>query len=320
MENRLTIQIVGWNSAATLPQTLAALEAVPAEVVIRYIDNASKDNSLELVREKLPRAEVIALPENVGFTNGHNIGFALCRTEFVLTHDPDLQLEWGGVERLIAVLEERLKVAGAQGKLLRTGEDTIIDSTGIVMTLSRNGRERGGGQKDEGQFNDPGEIDAITGACGLFRMSALREVAHGEYMVAGQQALEVFDKDFFAYKDDVDVGWRLKRAGWSMWYEPALAGYHLRTVGVRGVLGWGLNPQAIWQRLTAERTRYSLRNYMWMLMKNMTIQDELRYDWFILPRVLVFLGFSCIYWPLFGVWGEIGRGVPEMMRKRGLRL
>lgn len=307
MAEKITIQVVGWNSVKVLPETLAALSTIPRdEVVIRYIDNGSKDSSVQLVRKMLPEAEVIELKENKGFSGAHNTGLVKCQTPYVLTCDPDLVLDWAGMKKLLEIFNDS-KVGAVQGKLYRA-EGKIIDSAGIGQTLALNGKERGANREDMGQFEDEAKLLAVTGACGLYRMAALRSVAHSD--------TEFFDKDFFAYKEDVDLGWRLNKAGWKVLYKPVLIGRHRRTLGRRGGLGWGANPRAIYGRLKSPRTRLSLRNWVWMVAKNSSFRQSLLHEIFVDARLLVFLLLSLTYPPLFSVWGEILRGLSRMLDKR----
>lgn len=308
MAQRLTIQLVGWNSAAHLKETASALQSFPQdEVIIRYIDNGSEDASLEIVQDLLPHADILRFETNTGFTPAHNAGFATCTTPFVLTLDPDITLLWEGVQRLIEELTNNPKLGAVQGKLYRKEGTKIIDSAGIVQTLALNGRERGSNEKDMGQYETVASLLAVTGGCGLYRMEALTSVAYGK---------EIFDEDFFAYKDDVDLGWRLNKKGWSIQYIPVLVGYHARTMGRRGMFNWGIAPTSIAARIANNRTRLSLRNYIWMLAKNMTLKDELKHDLFIAIRLFVFFILSLFSWNLFSVWKEALQGIHKMHLKR----
>lgn len=308
MTPKLTIQIVGWNSAARLPQTLAPLTSIPRdEVIIRYLDNASTDGSTRLVRRHVPHAEVIELPSNRGFAGAHNEGFKRCLTSYVLVLNPDAVLLWDGVCQLLPVFVDE-RVGAVQGKIYRHIKHRVLDSCGIVMTAALNGVDRGAGDVDRGLFDNPANIAAVTGAAGLYRMAALRGVAHGEG--------EVYDEDFFAYKEDVDLGWRLKRAGWSIKYLPVPMAIHGRVLGADTELGWSLNPRRLKARLRDRRTYDSLRNWVWMLIKNLTWREELRAELFIDARLIFFFGLSLLYWPLLRVWPEIIRGIPKMIEKR----
>lgn len=304
----LTIQIVGWNSEAVLAVALEGLREVSRQpVVIRYIDNGSSDNSVKLVRRALPKVEIIELPHNVGFAAAHNFGFARTTTPFVLTCDPDLKLNWPGIQQLLTFFDDDT-LGAVQGKLLRYDDASLIDSAGIDLSFSLNGRERGAHEKDVGQYAKDWPITAATGACALYRMSALKKVADSQG--------KIFDEDFFSYKEDVDLGWRLRKAGWGVRYYPVLVGWHKRTLGKRGIGGWGLTLAAIKERLASKRTRYSLRNWVWMVIKNASARQLITLWPFILGRVFVFLVLSVWSWSLLAVWPEIIGGIPLMIRKR----
>lgn len=304
MNCRLTIDLLGWNGSTHLRQTLAALAEIPQnQVVIRYIDNGSQDHSVEMVRDLLPSAEIIELKENTGFAHAHNIGIAKCTTPYMLTLDQDISLIWEGIQKLLDEMDVHPKWGAVQGKMYRRGMKNIIDSAGIVQTLALNGRERGANEVEKGQYDNPARLLAVTGGCGLYRMEALREVGY-------------FDEDFFAYKEDVDLGWRLNKKGWEVHYIPVLAGYHARTMGRRGMFNWGVSPSAISDRVSNLRTKLSLRNYIWMLAKNMTWKQEIFHAPFILIRLFVFFILSLFSPQLFAAWGEAWNGMSTMLEKR----
>ena len=307
----VTIQIVGWNSAKTLPAALDVLAKIPESLaVIRYIDNNSSDASVALVQSMLPRADVIVLDKNRGFTGAHNIGLLRCQTPLVFTHDPDLILNLPGWLELLHIIQQHPQIGALQGKLWRfqtSLKKETIDSAGIILTQAGNGRERGANEMDKGQYDTAEDVAATTGAASFYRMEAMRDVAFKS---------EFFDEDFFAYKDDVDLGWRLRRKGWEVKYLPIWSGRHARSLGRRGRFNWGFNPVDIGKRLRNRRTRYSLRNWIWMLVKNLSGLELITRAPFILTRGLVFLGITAIYWPLIQAWLEAAVGLPKMLQKR----
>lgn len=309
MQPKLTIQILGWNGAKDLPRAVAALQKIPREeAVIRYIDNGSTDGSPALVKKALPHADVIERGVNTGFAGGHNFGLTLCRTEFVLIQDQDVAIDWAGIQEMLKTFDDP-KVAAVQGKLYREGN--ILDSAGIVQTVTFNGRERGAGEEDRGQYEEMVQLLAVTGGCALYRMAALQQVEHTEF-----DQEEFFDGDFFAYKEDVDLGWRLNIAGWKCLYVPVRMGWHARTIRREGVFNWGLSPQKVWRRLKSPRTRYSLRNYGWMIVKNARLSQLLLRSPLVLGRLAIFFLLSLGYLPLLMAWAEIVRGIPRMLVKR----
>jgi GT2 family glycosyltransferase len=304
----ITIQMVGWNSGQYFGKTLPALKK-PLEEGAKFcfIDNGSSDGSAQLVRQVLPEAEIIELKENMGYARAHNIGLKRCMTDFVLIMDPDMSLQWEGVLQLLGFFSDS-DLAAAQGKILRPGGENVIDSTGIVLSAALNGRERGAFERDHGQFDAPSIILGPTGACALYRLHALRRVAYADG--------EIFDESFFSYKEDVDLNWRISRAGFKAMYYPIFVGNHHRTLGRRGFLNWGLSLGAIWQRARNPRTYYSTRNWVWMIVKNVSMRQLLTAWPFIIVRAGALLMVSVLYPPLSLVWLDVLRGLPQAMRKR----
>jgi GT2 family glycosyltransferase len=303
----LTIQIVTWNSADDLRESLPVLANMPAsEVVIRVVDNGSRDNSVSMVKQYLPHADVIELAENRGFSGGHNVALAKCQTEFIMLYNPDLNANWRGIQKVLEVFEDK-KVGSAQGLLLRTaslGREEQIDSAGIVMTKALNGQERGAGEKNVGQYDQQDEIDACTGAAAIYRVTALREVAF--YPPTGGD-IEVLDQDFMAYKEDVDLGWRLRKAGWKNMFVPVVQGMHTRSLSI---------DIPLWQRMNDVRTRYSFRNWIWMIYKNATFKELLLHEISIDARLFVFFLLTLRHPSFFKVWLETWLGLPKIIRKR----
>lgn len=313
MLNKMTIQIVGWNSAKDLEMAINGLKDVGENVVIRYIDNNSTDESVEMIRRHLPNADIVELTKNKGFAEANNIGFRMCNTEFIMLHNPDVTVEMDGVQRILDVFKDE-KVGAAQGRLYRDGEEDerTIDSVGIKMNLAFNGKERGAGEIDSGQYDEMADIDAVTGAVGIYRLKALREVAY--------EGFEAFDKQFVAYKEDVDLGWRLGKLGWRCMYVPITQGVHKRKVRGYGMKDYLVKPNLLAEKLGNMRTRYSLRNWVWMVIKNMTFKQAFIYEIFVDFRIAVFVVVSLVYWPLFSVWAEIIKGAPAMLEKRYKKL
>jgi GT2 family glycosyltransferase len=228
----VSVVIVTWNSAPVLPAALSALVATeppPAHLVI--VDNASVDGSLREVEQRTAGAPfpvtIIRNSENRGFAAAANQGIEVSATEFVFLHNPDLRLRPDALRELADTLRAApTDVAAAGGKLLRaSGDDLaptdIVDSTGIQMTRDGRHLDRGGGERDRGQWDEPGEVFGVSGAAVLFRRSAILEAR-----VDG----EVFDEDFFAYREDADLAWRLQGFGYRAIYVPSAVAWHRRTV------------------------------------------------------------------------------------------
>jgi GT2 family glycosyltransferase len=229
----IAVVVVTWNSAAVLPamlESLAACDPPPTELVV--VDNASADQSRTAVAEfagadRRFAVRAIANETNVGFAAGANQGIAASTQPYVCLLNPDIRLLPGTLAALCGTLDRSAPdLAAVGGKLLRAhGDDlhptTVIDSTGIVMTGDGRHFDRGAGETDVGQYDCEEEVFGISGAMVLFRRNVLeRSKVDGE----------IFDEDFFAFREDADLAWRLRGFGYRALYVPSAVAYHRRSV------------------------------------------------------------------------------------------
>lgn len=283
---KVVVSIVVWNSMKFLPDVLASLKAQTYEdTALIIVDNASTDGVVDFVRAHNPEAVVLRNPKNLGFAHGHNQAIAYARAHlrtegdefYMLVTNPDVILTPNYIDTIVGRMEERRDAGSAGGKLLKmyqTGEDVlveqvksdIIDSTGIRITRSRRGVERGAGETDDAsQYGRTEEVFGVSGALAMYRLSALEDIAYrGEF----------FDEDFFAYKEDIDIAWRLRLRGWAALYVPFAKAYHYRTA-------YGRERTGILESIRRRRIRsaavnfYSHRNHLLLLMKNDTIVNTM---------------------------------------------
>jgi GT2 family glycosyltransferase len=237
----LGVVVVTHNHADTIVRCLqSARAAAPADASILMLDNASEDGTAELARG-VPGVEVLELGRNTGFAAAMNQGIAACGSELVACLGPDVVLQAGFFEALVPALGPG--VAMATGLLLDASDPGRIDDAGTIMTLGRQFKCRGAGQPDLGQY-PAGDVLAVCGGCCLLRREAVEDLRLGG---------ELFDEDFFAYKEDIDLGWRAHLLGWTCRFEPAARALHGRKGGRSGSeLMLGL----------------SIRNRLWLLLKN----------------------------------------------------
>ena len=214
----VSIVIPAWNSASVLPACLRSLDGQGhTELII--IDNASVDGSASLAQELAPHARVISLTENTGFSGASNLGIESSSNDYVLLLNDDAVLRPGYVAGLCATLESEQGAASAVGKLIyEEAGQTYIDSAGIELcAYALRPGDRGQGQLDRGQYDEPTRVFGASAAAALYRRSALLELGEAP-----------FDPDLFAYYEDVDLAWRLARRGWSHQYVPSVQALHSR--------------------------------------------------------------------------------------------
>jgi GT2 family glycosyltransferase len=210
----VSVIIVNWNGRHLLGECLDSLLAqsfTDFEVIV--VDNGSQDGSAEFVRTHYPAVKLIRLPENTGFAGGNNEGIRVARGKYValLNNDTRTDPEW------LACLSREAEANPASGmwasKILSYDQPDIIDNVGLL--LYRDGLARGQGrlERDHGQYDVGREALFPSGCAALYRRRMLDEVG-------------LFDEDFFAYADDVDLGLRARLAGWGCTYVPAAKVYH----------------------------------------------------------------------------------------------
>lgn len=215
---RVSVVILTWNSARCIDDCLAAAAAQTGPAIeIRVVDNDSRDDTVDRVRRH-PGVQVTVLPENRGYAAGNNAGIRLARGEYVLVLNDDCIPEPGFAAALAAALDDDPRAGSASGLLLKPGGATV-DSTGIIPHLRRlSPYDRGEGASPD-RWTAPDRIFGPSGAAACYRKAALDDVAGDG---------EVFDEDFLAYYEDVDLAWRLQKRGWHSVFSPQARATHER--------------------------------------------------------------------------------------------
>jgi GT2 family glycosyltransferase len=196
-------------------QTVTSVETI-------VVDNASEDDSVAFLESDFPEAQVVSLEANRGFAGGMNAGIERARGAYVAFLNNDAEADPGWLEELLACLERHPRAAAATSKLLLADRPNTIDGAGDSLTPSFLPYPRGHGEPDRGQFEEEVEVFSPAGAASLWRRSALEDVG-------------LFDERFFAYYEDVDLGFRARLKGFECWYAPKAVAYHHRgaTAGTR---------------------------------------------------------------------------------------
>jgi GT2 family glycosyltransferase len=301
--------VVSWNSARFLPDCLASLagqRGVAMEIVV--VDNGSTDGSAGVARALQPRAKVLELGENRGFCAANNAGLAASTGAFVLFLNADAVLSEDFLERALPAFARDPRIGMAGGKLLRFDRRTV-DSAGQFMTRSRRVTERGYDGPDGPEMDGEGYVFSICGAAMLCRREMIEDVS-----VDG----EFFDESYFAFSEDLDVGWRSLLAGWRSWYAPRAVAFHYRGGTEESEGPRGRRRPALLRRPRA--LRYHIIKNRWMtLLKNDAPRSVLRDLPFIGVRDAALLGAGALASPGL-LWdlsraGRVLRGALAKRRK-----
>lgn len=293
------VQVVTYGSRPLIDGCLQALlrQDYPGLQAL-VLDNASTDGCANHVRRTYPDVQVVQNATNLGFARAHNLGFAAAGdADYIMPLNPDCELEPGCISTLVAAEEVNPRAGSLQPKLLRP-ESRTIDTTGVCLPRSRRAYDRGQGEEDRGQYDNAPDIFCANGAAPLYRRDMLEDIRIGN---------EYFDEDFFAYKEDVDLGWRARLLGWEAVFVPGAVGRHAR--------GWG--QETARSRVSRDRRFHSLKNRYLTLLKNERLPPPLA-DWpSLLGYELLVLGGVLLREPfLLRAYYEALRLAPRALDRR----
>lgn len=262
MKNHVFVVIPNWNGEKELP---ACLDAVLAQsykdFTLVVVDNGSVDGSrkiLEKYQKKDSRIRTIYNDKNYGFTGGMNPGLELAIAEKAAcvagcNNDALPHKDW--LKYLVEFLDKHPSYGTAACKLLHADGKTI-DSTGDQYSVWGLPYPRGRGEPAGKQYNDQTDIFGASGGASMYRVKMLEQVG-------------VFDQDFFAYYEDIDLSFRCQLAGWKTGFVPQSVVYH-----EQGVTS---------SRLKGFTTYQYMKNLPMVLLKDVPG----RLFWRVLPRFVL---------------------------------
>jgi len=300
----VSVTVVTHNSGPFIGRCLDAVfrqEYEALEVIV--VDNASEDESLELLEGHEGRIRLIKNDRNTGFAAGQNQAIAASRGQWILTLNPDVLLQPGFVARLVEAGGLDARIGSVCGKLLRMRRDLTmprsarIDSAGIYFTRGMRHFDRGWNEPDDGRFNQTEYVFGACAAAALYRREMIDDVSLDDGF---------FDPDFFTYREDADVAWRAQLLGWHCVYAPQAVARHVR----RMLNGSRSSTPSILKM-------HSVKNRFLMRVKNITPDLYLRCWLHATLRDLLVIGGCVLYEPssLPAIWHTV-RCLPRAMAKR----
>ncbi len=293
MSGKASIIVVNWNGRRYLEECLSALLAQtysPYEIIL--VDNGSSDGSVEFVAQRFQEVKIIENGENLGFAAGNNVAIRQARGDYIVTLNNDTRAEPNWLEELVKIVETDDRIGMCASKMLFYYHTGVLNSTGISLDIAGIAWDRRGGEQDDGCEREPIEIFGPCAGAALYRREMLEEIG-------------LFDEDFFAYHEDVDLAWRARSRGWRCIYNPRAVVYHIHS-------GTGLEGSAFKNRLLG-------RNKIWTIVKNYPSPHIFLY----LP-LIVFYDLAAVLYSLFKrrdpspLQGRLASlsMLPEMLRRR----
>lgn len=258
---KTAIAILNWNGKELLKEFLPSVIEHSKESDIYVIDNASEDDSVEILKSEFPRVKVIKNPENYGFAKGYNDGI-----QKILERNPGIELfcllnsdvmvseNW--LEPMMNLFEQNPEIAAAQPKILDYKNPNKFEYAGAGGGFIDNfgypycrGRVFWTLENDYGQYNDTAQVFWVSGACFFVRTD--------DFINSGG-----FDETFFAHMEEIDLCWRFNNENRKVFYCGLSKVYHLG--------GGTLKANS------PQKTYLNFRNNLGMLAKNLPKRKKIR--------------------------------------------
>ncbi len=218
---KIAVVILNWNGAKLLEQFLPSVVAYSDEAKIYVADNASTDNSLEIIRSKFPQITIIKNDSNYGFAKGYNVTLQQVEEDYYALVNSDIEVTPNWLSPILSIFDNEPNIGIIQPKILDIKNKAYFEYAGAAggyidqfgYPFCR-GRIFDTIEKDQGQYNDDIEIFWASGACLFIRKDVYR-------------ALNGFDDDFFAHQEEIDLCWRAFNLGFKAKYTSKSVVYHV---------------------------------------------------------------------------------------------
>lgn len=241
---QVTVIVVNYNGGEMVCKCLAALEKQSfRDFVAVVVDNNSTDNSVASIRRNHPEVVILQLGKNLGFAGGVNHALQN-RTlgPWVALLNPDAFPSAAWLENLVASAQKHPEYAAFGSRMFSDIGRKKLDGVGDVYHVSGLPWRKGHGSTNSCQYDRESEIFAPCAAAALYSVTALQTVG-------------LMDEDFFLYVEDIDLGFRLRLAGYRALYVPNAEIRHLGSAFVG--------------KHSDFQIYHGHRNLVWVYIKNM---------------------------------------------------
>lgn len=265
MMSKVAIVILNWNGKHFLEKFLPAIQATNfPDFRIVVADNASSDDSVNFINNFYPNIQLILFKENYGFAKGYNEALKQVDSEYsvIINSDVEVTNEW--LNPIVKLMDEDKNIAACQPKVRaynkRTHFEYAAASGGFIDVYGYpfcRGRIFNVEEEDTCQYDDVAEVFWASGACLIVRSEIYKKIGG-------------FDDYFFAHMEEIDLCWRIKKAGYKIMVCPQSLVYHV---------GGGALPYK-----NPRKTYLNFRNGLILLQKNLTL---FKIFWIIPVRLIL---------------------------------
>lgn len=241
----VSVVIPNFNGIAFLDSVLASLEGQTLsnfEVIL--VDNGSTDGSCSFVTANYPWVHLIELSENFGFCGAVNAGIRAAKAPYVLLLNNDTEVKEDFVEEMLAAVRRHKNAFSCGARMVQYHDRDRLDDVGNYYCALGWSFARGRG-KDIHAYETEDKIFSACAGAAIYRKKIIEKIGY-------------FDEEHFAYLEDTDIGYRARIYGYENWYAPKAIVYHVGS-GTSG------------SRYNQFKTRYSSRNNIYLIYKNMPL-------------------------------------------------
>ncbi len=311
------------DSTVQMLQTISVIARSEATKQSQVLCNKDGIASSSCRPSRNDRIKIIQNKNNAGFAAGQNQGIRESKGKYVLCLNQDAWLDKDYIKNAAGVLEADDKIAAVQGKLFRYDWQNgkilpVIDTKGLVMLKNRRIINQDQGKKEDPNIKEEvKEIFGPDGAAPIYRREALEDIKLPKNFKDRNELFEYFDEDFFMYKEDVDLAWRLRLAGWKSVYVPNCLAYHGRGAGDSAAKNYAdiLRER---RKISGLAKFYSWKNQRLMQIKNETAGNFIKhFPYFVVKEACSWL-YVLLFEEPYAIKSirKLFQGIPLAKRKR----
>ena len=260
---KATIITPNYNGEKILDEYLQSLQEEKQyinEVII--IDNNSQDQSKEIIKKykKTLNITLIENKTNLGFAKACNQGIKHSNNEYILLLNNDIKIQKNTIKKLLETIQEDPKIFSVMSKMIQYHQPQLIDDAGDEYTILTYTQKKGNNQNIN-KYNKKREIFSSCAGAALYKKSILNEIG-------------LFDENFFAYVEDLDLSYRAQIQGYKNIYQPESIVYH------HGSATTG-------SKYNEFKTQIAARNNIYLIYKNYPTPQKIINFIFILIGLLI---------------------------------
>ena len=283
-EPKASVIVLAWNGIDYLESCLnSVLGQAYANFEVIVVDNSSSDGSADFIAQHYPEVKLIRNERNLGFSAGNNVGLRQATGQVRALLNQDTVVQPGWLAALVKALESYPDAGIVGSKILDLDGITLQHAGAHFDWPIVEGLHYGRGERDAGQYDEPREVEFVTGAALAVRSDVLEQIG-------------LLDEGFFpGYFEDVDLCVRARRAGYRVLYVPSAIVLH------HGSMSFSQAPDGIGPLVYRNRLRFILKSFTADQIVNEFVPAEIARLPYLFDEQLQALALACtqaqVMWP-----------------------